>query len=274
MAGTTATYNHPVTTFNLQSLGAAPGATITRDVTIVFTATGPSVGNVVVGWYKKAQIWRNLQRKNGRVYFARARTTNCTLLPVDERVLIIPRPGRADGNDAWVFGRSNIRYVSGDDENTEFVRKLRAYIEDPFQADLLGNGGHGQNPFPRRVDPLRRAKVEKAAIACVIDYYRGYDCTSVEQENKGWDLELRRGPRELFVEVKGCSGSAVQAELTPNEYSAMQRRRNKYRLAIVTSALDDPRVSVFRFNKSDGTWRDQSNNRLHLREKTGVKVSC
>lgn len=187
---------------NLQSLGAAPGATITRDVTIVFTATGPSVGNVVIGWYKKAQVWRNLQRNNGRFYFARAKATNCTLLTVDERVLTVPRPARAEGKDAWVFGRSNIRYVSGDDENTEFVRKLRAYIEDPFQVDLLGNGRHGQSPFPRRVDPLRRAKVEKAAIEYVINFYRSYNCHSVERENKGWDLELRRGPVELFVEVK------------------------------------------------------------------------
>ena len=263
----------PNNTINIQNLGGDPDATNARGVTIVFTATGPSVGNVVVGWYRNARVWRKLQQDHGRIYFARARNAHCTLLPVDERVLTVPRAGRANGQDTWVLGRSNVRHVTEADENQEFVRRLRAYINDPSQIEMPSNGRHRGSLLLHQPDPLKRARVEKLAVECVINFYQGYECQSVERENKGWDLEFRRGAVHLLVEVKGCSGDAAQAELTPNEYRAMLSRRRNYRLAIVTRALDNPQVSVFRFNGSDNTWRDQNFNRLRLRPKLGAIAS-
>ena len=80
--------------------------------------------------------------------------------------------------------------------------------------------------------------------------------------------------RRRLVEVKGCSGGAGQVELTPNEYAAMCRCRNVYRLAIVKRALDYPQLSIVRFNKSDETWRDQKNRKVRLDERKGVRVTC
>ena len=127
---------------------------------------------------------------------------------------------------------------------------------------------------PRQSDPARRARVEKAAIEHVVAYYHRYECVSVEPENKGWDLEFTRKDKKLLVEVKGRSGDDGQVELTPHEYAAMCNPENRgvYRLAIVTCALDEPRLSIVKFHESDQTWRDQNDREVSLKERTGVQV--
>ncbi len=204
---------------NLRRLGAERGADYVDDVTVIFTATRPEGGRVVVGWYKHARVWRDVQGNECNLYFARARANACTLLNVDDRVFHIPSARK----DRWGIGNYNIRYVSQEDEEEQIVQRLREYIEDPCGAQLPRNtGGRRRQP-----DPERRSRVERAAVACVVAHYsgRGFDCDSVEKDNKGWDLEARRGVVELLIEVKGCSGATGQVELTPNEYSAMTDRR-------------------------------------------------
>lgn len=127
---------------------------------------------------------------------------------------------------------------------------------------------------PRQSDPARRIEVEKAAIDCVVEHYQRGDfkCTSVEADNKGWDLECACGRSKLLVEVKGCSGTAAQVELTPNEYRAMRHRKRQYRLAVVTSALDEPQLLIVRFKNS--AWCDQFGREVELEERTGARVTC
>lgn len=173
------------------------------------------------------------------------------------------------------MGRSNVRYTDKGAE--QFLRQLNQYMENPPTADVPAppapkrrKGGGA----PRQSDPALRAKVEKAAIDYVTDHwpYPGYACKSVERDYKGWDLEFTRGARTLLVEVKGCSGDVGQVELTPHEYEAMCDRCHQYRLAIVTRALEAPRLSIISFNGSDGTWRDQDDREVQLKERTGVIV--
>ena len=260
---------------NLERLGAAPGATHADNVTIVFTATRPGVGSVVVGWYRDARVWRDQQQHRNHIYFAKARKKNCTLLRIDERVFPVHRAGKPRGT--WGMGQSNIRYVDKADEDEEFVRMVLKYTENPSSIDVARlTAKRAGGGVSRQSDPYRRAMVEKAAIKCVKDYYKalGYECVSVESENKGWDLEFTRFAVNLLVEVKGCSGAAGQVELTPNEYAAMRdRRRDAYRLAVVMCALDKPRLLIVSFNGSDKTWRDQYNREVCLDEQKGVRVS-
>lgn len=253
---------------NLEKLGAEAGADYVDNVTVVFTATRPEGRNVVVGWYRDAKVWRHGQRHNRRIYFARARRKNCTLLEVDERVLQVPRAGHPDGS--FVMGQSNVRYVEESDEAEEFIRQLRRYLEDPFMAL---DSPVGPDEVPRVSDPDRRVQVEKAAIDSVIKHYKEYTCKSVERENKGWDLEFTRGSVHLLVEVKGCSGHSAKVELTPNEYAAMRRKKPHYRLVIVTNALAKPQLSIVSFNGSDGTWRDQNERKFHVRVMKGARVT-
>ncbi len=139
------------------------------------------------------------------------------------------------------------------------------------ESSVLRRKGRGE--LPRQSDPDRKAEIEKAAIAYVVEDYqrKGFTCTSVEADNKGWDLECTRGRTRLLVEVKGCSGTAAQVELTPNEYRSMRCRKKQYRLAVVTSALDDPGLSIVRFKNE--AWRDRHGREVELEERTGARVT-
>ena len=264
---------------NMRRLDVAPDAPHANDVTVVFTATRPQGGTVVVGWYQNARVWRTAQlrqERRGCFHFAEARREDCTLLEVDERVFRVPRTGR---RGEFVIGRSNIRYTD-ELKARPFVRKLLNYMNDPSAPDAVEPGtpgkGSGRGGVPRQPDPELRTKVENAAIDHVKEHYRkkGYRWRSVETENKGWDLEFTRQSSKLLVEVKGCSGKVGQVELTPNEYAAMNRLRNRdvYRLAIVTSALEAPRLSIVSFNGSDESWRDQDDRKVLLEPRTGARV--
>ena len=125
-------------------------------------------------------------------------------------------------------------------------------------------------------EPARNALIEKAAINHVIEKFEkdGFNYRSVENDNVGWDLEFTKGNEKLCVEVKGRAGSRLSVELTPNEYEAMEDQKTAaYRLAIVTCALDQPRLAVIRFHPRDKSWRDRDHVKFLVSEKTGARVS-
>ena len=188
---------------NMARLGVNANAKYVDDVTVVFVATPPAGGSVVVGWYRHARVWCQLQERMNRryQYIAEAQVENCTLLEVDERTFSVPRAGP---DVEWGIGQSNIRYTDENNANL-FVHDLLQHMEDPFAANGVP---------PHQTDPARRTMVERAAVDHVIAHYHRYNCVSVESENKGWDLEFTRGAVKLLVEVKGVSGDYCQAELT------------------------------------------------------------
>ena len=108
-------------------------------------------------------------------------------------------------------------------------------------------------------DLIKRLLVESAAIEQVRLHLqqRGYECKSVESEDKGWDLEFSTGDGKLLVEVKGISDSTPLASLTPNEYRMSKKFKLEYRIAIVTNVLASPELHIVRFDQSDNTWRDE-----------------
>jgi hypothetical protein len=79
--------------------------------------------------------------------------------------------------------------------------------------------------------------------------------TSVEKENRGWDLEARAAGKVLKLEVKGTSGTEAACQLTPNEYHAFSGRDKDYRLCIVCAALSKhPKVKPFAWWPELQTW--------------------
>lgn len=255
---------------NLHRLGAGGDEKHVDGITVIFTATRPEGGRVVVGWYKHARVWRNMQENERSPYFfTRAKAENCTLLEIDERVFSIPKARQG----VFGMGQSTVRYTDKV-EAQEFVIELQKYISSPAKYRFP----KVDEDSPRQTDPHRRSAVERAAVGCVIAHYEGngFKCNSVEKDNKGWDLEARRGIVELLIEVKGCSGTVGQVELTPNEYSAMTDRkyREKYRLAIVTQTLDERRrcLSIVSYNGPDKTWRDQNGRSVRVVERTGARI--
>ena len=123
-------------------------------------------------------------------------------------------------------------------------------------------------------DPLRKAKVEQAAINLVRERYEKHDwkVESRESCNLGWDLEATRDEERRMIEVKGRSGEAVACELTPNEFKAFSSRNSDYRLCIVVKALRSrPNLHEFRYDSSKNRWTTPRGRMLEVEELTGAR---
>lgn len=99
-------------------------------------------------------------------------------------------------------------------------------------------------------DPESRERVERGAVDHVTADFtaRGYQVTSVESENLGYDLVARRGKEEQHLEVKGTSGKTARFFLSRNERGC-GAQDGAWRLALVTDALNTPTMEVYPYSK-------------------------
>ena len=262
----------------LERLGAKKADAKIEGVTIIWTARRPGAGRVVIGWYNDATLYRRYQqlpvlpalyRKNDLEgwYNVRARVSDVKLLPVDERVVLIPR-------EKGGFGQSNIWYA-----DTKKGKKIAAKIIKELKNSIkTANKKRVMKKSRRRyqIDQLLKRKVEKAAIEAVWQYYenKGYVLDTVEQLNLGWDLEATLQDITLRIEVKGLSAKDGNIELTPNEYKAFKSKHPDYRLGVVTVALKKPKLGIFRFHKPTRGWLEEISEKFKLGIKTRQSASA
>ena len=254
---------------NINRLGATSKAPCVDRVLIVWVAKSEKLNShVVVGWYKHATLYREAQKPpphanrdyKGEIfdYYASSATANVTLLPVDERLFKISL-GKGG------MGEANVWYADNPDQHLEVRRSVLGFIASrvihPTKQERKGIK-------PTQVDPLLRQRVERDAVKVTVDYYkkRRYTINSVENDNVGWDLEAVDEGSKLLIEVKGLSGSDLSVELTPNEYEKMKLNRDSYRLCVVTEALIQPKLSVFKWSSDTQRWKDKKGNSLCVRE--------
>ena len=235
----------------IERLGADKSDEQLAGVTVIWTASSPAGGTVIVGWYKDATVYRHLQQfkkipalhdKNGiEGYRVMAGTGDVRLLPIDERTFEIPR--RVKGG----IGQANVWYADAP-ESMELLGDVKNYLEGQVRIAK----GHRT----KKTDPEKNARVEMVAIRTVTDYFEnyGYEVDSVEKDNVGWDLEAISGKNKLRIEVKGLSGSGLAVELTPNEYVAFLDGQSNYRLCVVHSALTSPTLLICRHSTETGGW--------------------
>ena len=96
-------------------------------------------------------------------------------------------------------------------------------------------------------NPETNSKVERAAIAVVIDWYESESWTveSVEAKKCGYDMLCRKDSEENHVEVKGVQGKLVAFIITAAEVRQAQNDSD-FVLCVVTSALtDDPKLNLY-----------------------------
>jgi len=224
------------------------------NIDVVFISRNPEaeVGQVVIGWYKKATVFHKEYRKrrgskkqgdwSNIDYLCEASGENVTLLDVADRVFQIPR-GKG------FPGKSNVWYEN--DNNAEvvnFTRQLRKLI---VRKSIPSSGTINTKPNKDEI-----LAIEKAAVKKAWGFYekQGYQVTSVETDNVGWDLEAKKGHECLLIEVKGHKGNVVQFELTPNEYSQMQENVQNYRVCVVRNALDEPYLTEYQATEDEEIW--------------------
>ncbi len=97
-------------------------------------------------------------------------------------------------------------------------------------------------------DSETNRKVERAAVAAVTKKLEdeGWAVTSVEQAKLGFDLRCTRGKARRFVEVKGIQGSKTGFFITAAEVRKWQDKASPSEVAVVTSALTKPAITIFR----------------------------
>ncbi|EKO3534169.1 DUF3883 domain-containing protein [Vibrio fluvialis] len=240
-------------------------------VLVIWTASRPEGGTVVVGWYNNATVYREfqyfasvpeLQSKNGlEGYRIFARSVDAKLLPIDERIIQIPR------KTAGSIGQSNVWY--GDSE-------IGLNIASEVTALVKGEQKRRKPQESRSTDPEHNSKIEKAAIKQAWKYYEnlGYSLTSVEKDYVGWDLEAVQNKTKLRIEVKGLSGSNPNIELSPNEFKAFSENHKGYRLAVVTEALTSPKLYICHYSQQQEAWLVSSHDgaSVNIVEKVAAQV--
>lgn len=117
---------------NINRLGAKDGDESIDDILVVWMATRPEGGTVIIGWYKNATVHRAIQQRplgekgssEIQSYYAKAATRDCTLLPVDKRTFKVPRGQKGQP------GRSNVWYADQPES-----QQLRSEILDYIAAE-------------------------------------------------------------------------------------------------------------------------------------------
>lgn len=249
----------------IDRLGADPEDESISDITVIWTATQPDGGTVVVGWYINATVYRHyvnfdkvptLHSSNGvDGYQIKALSKDMHLLPIDERITEIPR--RVKGG----MGQANVWYADAP-ESKPLIKEIKGLVGGK-RKKASGNRS-------RKTDPEKNAKVEKSAINTTTKYFEeiGYTVDSVEKDNLGWDLEATLGKKKLLLEVKGLSKNVLTVELTPNEYNALSSKNKDYRLCVVSEALTQPSLVICRYSKESQAWIVEGNDSATVEVKT------
>lgn len=256
-------------TVDITKLGANPNDEYVDGVRVIFISTKPRHGPVVIGWYEQARVWRKKQPGILNIptlpdikidYQLEGDASAAVLIPVDKRDFDVPN--RRKGFP----GQSAVYFPSTHSEIEPWMQRFEKYFSRWSAASRPTTSPN----IRRRVTNVERNKlVELAAIDAVIAKF-GPSYDDRQLDNCGWDLEFVRDGRTLCVEVKGVSGLKPCAEVSINEYKAIQRVidgsfiEGDYRLAIVTDALGNPNIHLFQLCGNAG-WQC---------EFTGIEISA
>ena len=266
----------PHNTIKIERIGAEQKDSSINNVLAVWVSKSPSGGVYIVGWYKNATIFKNIQQPSSKTkrkhqgeifgYYVTAKESDCTLLSLDNRIFQIPR-GKGG------MGQSNVWYADKKG-HLDFKKTVLEYVnggKPPKSSNKSTKTG-----TPRQSDPIKKQKVEESAIKKTIKHYEGlgYAISSVEKDNVGWDLEATIGKKKLLIEVKGLSQSQIVVELTPNEYENMKRHKDIYRVTILTDALkSNSRLHIFSYSPENKLWEDEIGRALNVEEKISARMN-
>ena len=104
----------------------AAKADVLDDVTVVWVATGDE-GSRIVGWYEKAEMYRNCQEfDDGSCYYFVTKAENAYRIPMGKRDFPVPRASQ-EGKGRGM-GQSNVWYADSDFAKGVYIPKVMAYL--------------------------------------------------------------------------------------------------------------------------------------------------
>lgn len=199
-------------------------------------------------------------------YYVEANAVDAVLLPPDKRPSFPKIPRGVKGG----LGQSNIWYADSPEMAT---------FKEEILSSITNYESSKTKEKTKRISRQRnielRKLVEEIAVDVVSSEYvkRGFIVTSVETENKGWDIEARHEDISLFIEVKGLSGPNLQVELTANEFTKMNEHKENYRLAVVTETLSNPILNVFFYSSEANMWISENGDVLEIEQIISARCS-
>lgn len=240
--------NRTTKNLGIAKLGAGNADDKISGVTVIWTsARGEDESGVVddyytdtrvIGWYKNATVYREKQTHRNSPYWVRVAVKDGCLLPMEKRMLRVLHTPRTF-TPAIMYG------CNAKDSASNFLERLDKCISKTLRARAT------KPPLPtvaaRTQNAEKRKAIEKAAVDFVRAHYEAgkWRVRSVESENCGWDLTVRNDTNENYVEVKGREKNSIKCELSSNEY-AKARTKSGFLLAVVTCALTNPRLRIFK----------------------------
>lgn len=178
-------YVQPTGQIKIEKLGANKNDDSVSNVTVVWTAGPESGGTAVVGWYKDATVYRDSQlipnltkkqKKNGlKSFWVSALAENATLLPIEERDLLIPRAVKGG------IGQSNVWYADKPESESHVARVLQL-IENGTSDELpdIDRDNSVNEGNPRLVAHLRRERNPAIVKAKKKEVLKKTGCLSCE----------------------------------------------------------------------------------------------
>lgn len=148
-----------------------------------------------------------------------------------------------------------------------------------FDNHRTTNGIAYRSSLPRTPDPKRCKLVEDNAIDLVWNRFEklGYEIKNRQNDNCGWDLEAIRGRERLKLEVKGLSGTDLNADLTVNEFEKMEASEHlpDYRACVLLDALrpTEANLHIIAHDSSSKHWRNQDGRRVNVQRRTAAKLT-
>jgi hypothetical protein len=226
------------------------------DVLIVFFSRSDAKGQVIVGWYNNATLFREYQKPTKKMlredyrFIARAKSEDTVLLPERCRVHAIPTGAGASGRANVVYPRNNdgstrdfnsgpsywigraIAFIESYDGPNLLSDRL-ANIEDQV-ATVVENEESARSGQGFSITAEIRKKIEDHAVKRATAYYqRKRYKVNLVKGGKPYDLECRKGKKVLRVEVKGTQTDGESIILTANEVA--NARRNPTALFVLHS---------------------------------------
>jgi len=227
-----------------------------NDVLVIFVARSDDRGQVVVGWYDKAMVYRWYQEPTAEMqrdhysFLVKARSQDAVLLPERYRMHHIPRgagalgqanvvyPFESDGDPrdfrsgeySWIGeALTYVRSYDGPNLVPNPLGNVEDKIEGIVEDERIERSGQGF-----RVGPEQRKMIEAYAMERAKEHFEsmGYVVKDVARA-RSYDLECRKGDDVLRVEVKGTQTDGTSVVLTPNEVASA--RSNSTALFILHS---------------------------------------
>jgi len=244
---------------NLQRIEKDFDGDLINNVLVIWFATNPiEKGQIIIGWYKNATVYRHIQEGGNLIgreynhYNIKVNSNDAFLLPISNRKYPVGhninkvKVGNPGQSNAFYQLKENGQPKNFSEEVNEWILHAIDYVKNykgmylsGFENEVQENittsthsfGGQG---FQSDVET--RLMIEAYSMKLCQSHYekKGFEVKDVSA-NHPYDLLIKNKEKTFFIEVKGTQTKAENIILTKNEVALSKSHGKKMILFIVHS---------------------------------------